>query len=277
MRVLPWTLAGLLSLAPTVVFAGQCEDSFSKAGNMITGQRFSARVTVPDLSPASAIQQLRGIVVAKQYQVITDDPESGAMLFEQAMQNGARGFPLTASAVSDGKSGTVTIEAKLKRGMSAQDNEAKTQLCSLLAQLKGGKAGAQAAAKGKSATNKAQPALKMSVLAFSNTILNDWDKNKAAVVPRYKGRSFIIHGRVDSVYPNSDGSYSVYYEKIDPMSLPIVLPGQQRDHVQVICRVPKSQSTFALTLKTNARITLQGVFDDFNYPRIWLTDCKPSQ
>lgn len=280
MRHWRWMILLAAGCLPNIALADSCEGSFQKAGSLLTGLRFSATSTVQGLSPASAIGQLRGIVIAKSYQVLAAEPDGGTMVFEQAASGKARAIQLVATATQEGGKGSVKIEAKFPRGMSSKDEDAKAELCSILAQVKGGRAGELAAAKGQKAESKAAPPLRVGTLALSNMILNDYDKNPGAIVPRYKGRSFIVTGRIDTIHRGDRGDYYVYFEKIDPMSLPLTLPGQQRNAVQVLCVLAKDQSTFALTKKKNDRVTLAGVFDDFDYGvlgSIWLRECRPSQ
>lgn len=275
-------LATLLAMGflPGVASAQTCQGSFQKAGNALTGLRFSASTSAADLTPASAIGQLRGIVLAKSYQVLVAEPDGGTMVFEQPASGNARAIQLVATATEAGGKGVVKVEAKFPRGMMATEEAAKTELCSILAQVKGGRAGEQAAAKGQKAAGKAAPALRMGTLALSNMILNDYDKNPGAIIPRYKGRAFIVNGRIDTIHRGDGGNYFVYFEKIDPMSLPITVPGQQRSAVQVLCVLAKDQASFALTHKKNDKVTLGGVFDDFDYGStgaIWLRECRPEK
>ena len=78
MRVL-LAVAGLFLGAGTAQ-AAACEDSFVKKGNQVTGLRFVATTTVPNMSMASAVGQINGIVAAKGYAILAAEPESGAML-----------------------------------------------------------------------------------------------------------------------------------------------------------------------------------------------------
>lgn len=277
MKYLGLAMMAAMGLQPATAFA-DCAGSFQKGGNPLTGLRYSSSVAVTNLSPASAIGQLRGIVAAKNYQILSEEAESGTMVFEQPNSGKARAIQLAATATDEGGSGSVKIEAKLPRGMMAQEQMARTEICGILGQLKGGRAGELAAAKGKNAQGKAPAAQRLSAFALVNLVLNDSDKNPAAVLPRYRGRAFTVFGSIDTVYPGSLGDYTVYFKETDPMSLPVVLPGQQRNKGQVLCRLAKGQGSFALTLRTNAKIVLTGVFDEFDDAdnSITLKDCRPA-
>lgn len=271
-------LLSAAALLPATAFA-DCTATFQKGGNPLTGLRYSASSSLPSLSPESAIGQLRAIVLGKNYQILSEEPESGTMVFEQPMSGKARAIQLAATASDEGGAGTVKIEARLPRGMLAQEEMARTEICAILAQLKGGSAGEAAAAKGKTAQGKAPAPLRMSAFALSNLILNDSDKNPAAILPRYRGRVFTVFGTIDSIYPGSQGDTTIYFKQTDPMALPVQLPGQQRDKGRVLCRLAKGQSSFAMTRKINDKITLTGTFDDFDNAdnTISLKDCVPGK
>ena len=145
------SLAVLAIAAPGAALAGTCEDSFTKKGNEISGIRFIATTVVPDMSPKIAIQQLRGIVAAKGYDIITEEAEYGSMLIEQPMTGKARAFPIEITATQTSGIGTVVMEAKLRATMSVKKELAMAEMCSMLNQLKGGKAGIAAAKAGAAA------------------------------------------------------------------------------------------------------------------------------
>lgn len=137
-----------IAAVPTAAHAGACEDGFVKKGNPVTGLRFIASGAVADLPADIAIKQMRGISARRGYDIIASEPESGALLIEQGRTGNSRAFPIEIQAVSEGGVGTVRMEAKLPAGMAAGADGAKTEMCAMLAELKGGKAGRLAAASG---------------------------------------------------------------------------------------------------------------------------------
>ena len=66
-------IALVLASASAAVHAGECEDNFAKSGSAFTGVDFSSRVSVPQLSVADALGQMRGIMVSEKMDVITED------------------------------------------------------------------------------------------------------------------------------------------------------------------------------------------------------------
>jgi hypothetical protein len=266
----------LLCFSPATANAGQCEDTFQRSGNIISGIRFLATISVPDLTPASAIGQLKGIVTQRNYQVMTDEAEDGSMLFEQAATEKARGFPIIATATSGNGVGTVRLDAKLKSPMSAPTDGARAELCAILNQLKGGKAGLLAAQRGRSSTNGGAP-LRISALGLSMRLSDEATQNAAAIPLRYKGRWFIVDGSVS--YVTKDGQfYRVSYDILDPSQQLLRMPGQANFKTNISCLMAKGQSAYALTLKPRKSIKLIGMFYDYDYSRdiMWLSECRPA-
>ena len=258
--------------------AATCEEAFVKKGNPITGLRFTAAVTVADLPPAVAIGQMRGLVAAKGYDIMADEAEYGSMLIEQPMTGGARAFPIQITATQTGGIGTVVMEAKLRAGQSVGSDPAKAEMCGILNQIKGGKAGAAAAKKGATATTVAAAPLKISALGFSQQVSKDTERNAAGVLPRYKGKQFTVDGTVD--YVTKDGnSFRVGYKVPQPYEQAIRLPNQAPFKTDIVCYMAPGQAAFSLQLKPNKGIKLTGTVEDFDEYRhvIWLKDCRPAQ
>ena len=87
-------LAGL----PGMALAATCEQTFVKRGSALTGLNFTAQVDVPDLTPASAIGQMRGIAVRSKYDIILEEPDAGSLLIEQPAAGSARPVPIIVTA-----------------------------------------------------------------------------------------------------------------------------------------------------------------------------------
>jgi hypothetical protein len=258
-------------LIPSLAHAATCEDSFTKTGSIISGQKFGASVTVPDLTPASAIGQLRGIVVTKNYDVMAAEPEDGSMLIEQPQTGKARAFPITITASPDG---TVRMDAKLPVGMTANADSAKNELCGMLSQLKSGRAGKAAAAAGMTATGTKAP-LALDSLSLSHQISKDTQRNAAAAQIRYKGKSFIIDGTVKFVDKDGD-TYVVSYDIPEPFNEALRLPNTAPFKTDIFCRLARGQAAFALQLKPGKGIKLSGDYMDFDPNRhvLVLQNCR---
>lgn len=269
--------AALLFAAGTAN-AATCEEAFVKKGNPITGLRFTAAVTVADLPPAVAIGQMRGLVAAKGYDIMADEAEYGSMLIEQPMTGGARAFPIQITATQTGGIGTVVMEAKLRAGQSVGSDPAKAEMCGILNEIKGGKAGAAAAKKGATATTVAAAPVKISALGFSQQVSKDTERNSAGVLTRYKGKQFTIDGSVD--YVTKDGSsFRIGYKVPNPWEQAIRLPNEAPFKTDIVCYMAPGQAAYSLQLKPNKGIKLTGTVEDFDEYKhvIWLKDCRPAQ
>ena len=276
MRFLPFAIA-VLALTPSAAFAATCEESFVKKGSPISGVKFTATITVPDMTPVSAIGQLRGIVAAKGYDIMADEAEYGSMLIEQPQTGKARAFPITITATNDGKTGTVQMQANLRAAMIVKEADAKTELCGMLNQLKGGKAGLALAAKGKNAKTVQAAPLAISALAFSHQISKDTQRNPAGVLTRYKGKSYTIDGTVSYVTKDGD-KFRIGYDVPNPWEEAIRLPNVAPFKTDIVCYMAPGQAAYSLQLKPKKGIKLTGIVEDFDEYKhvVWLKDCRPA-
>lgn len=269
-------LATFLAAAPA--YAATCEEAFVKKGNPVTGLRFTAAITVADLPPAVAIGQMRGLAAGKGYDIMADEAEYGSMLIEQPMTGTARAFPIQISATQTGGIGTVVMEAKLRAGQVTKADAAMAEMCGMLNQIKGGKAGAAAAKKGATATTVAAAPVKMNSLAFSQQVSKDTERNAAGILTRYKGKQFTIDGLVD--YVTKDGKdFRVGYKIPNPWEQAIRLPNQAGFKTDIVCYMAPGQAAYSLQLKPDKSIKLTGIVEDFDEYKhvIWLKDCRPAQ
>lgn len=265
------------ALVPSMASAATCEETFLKKGSPVSGLKFTATVTVPDLTPVSAIQQLRGIVAAKGYDIMADEAEYGSMLIEQPQTGKARAFPIQITATNQAKVGTVVMQANLRAAMMVKEADAMTELCGMLNQLKGGKAGLALAAKGKNAQTAQAAPLGMSALAFSHQVSKDTERNPAGVLTRYKGKSFTIDGTVDYVTKDGD-KFRIGYKVPNPWEEVLRLPNMAPFKTDIVCYMAPGQAAYSLQLKPNKGIKLTGIVEDFDEYKhiIWLKDCRPA-
>ncbi len=269
-------LASSLTIASTLALANVqpdgCEGGFRKSGNPVTGLRFTAERSVADLSSTSAIDQLRGVVTGKGYTVMTAEPDAGAMLIEQPMTGKARGFPIEIRVTETAGAGAVRMEARLRTGMMVGEAAARAEMCGILAQLRGGKAGLALAEKGKAARAGTAAPIRMSVLRFSSQMASEARRSSISLEPRYKGRAFTLFGPVANVGRMGD-RYRVDFKLVES-ALSSLLPGSGY-RLEVSCVLAAGQSTYALSLKPDRRVELTGVFDQYNEGRsiVWLRDC----
>lgn len=275
MKKLLLVLAGLAASAFSAN-AGECESTFVKKGNIVTGLRFTATTSVRDLSPASAIGQLRGVVAAKGYDIVASVPEAGSMVIEQPATDSARSFPIEISARQVNGAGVVRMVAKLRPTMMVGDKQAVAEMCGVLAQLKGGKKGQALAAKGTSAKPAAAKAQRMSVLRFSAMIGGESAKNTASINPRYKGKAFTLYGPISHI-GGTEGRYRIDFKLVEN-ALTSIVPGSGY-RVEVSCNLAPDQAAFALGLSRDAHVEVTGVFDEFDLGRstVYLSNCRSAR
>lgn len=260
---------------PAAAFAATCEQSFVKRGSALTGLNFTAQVEVPDLTPASAIGQMRGVAIKGKYDIILEEADAGSLLIEQPAAGSSRAFPIIVTA---GDGGTVRMEVKLPAGMAAPAEGVKAEICGMLAQLKGGRAGLAAAAQGMGAAATATPT-RIDAVTLSTQFAREAVKNDALLPLRYKGKAFSVWGSVNHIM--KDGEYfRVAFDTPDARDRAIRLdaPGDPGFMVNISCLMAKGQNAYALTLKKGALIRLTGTFYEYDtFKRtVWLNGCRPA-
>jgi hypothetical protein len=257
--------------------AGECEDNFSKSGNAFTGSQYNSRVTVDNLSMKDAMGQMRGLAIAEKLDVITEDFEGGSMLVEQRSSTFKRPVPAVLNFNTEGKATTVDMTIKPEKGVFAKQDDMKVYICRLLSQVKSGKEGKAAAAKGMAAQNKAGDTV-MDVGMFSRDIAREAKANSVAVNARHKGRSYTLKGKISQVF--EDGAeYNVAFETPDPTdSGYISFPGEAMYRVYVSCLFKENQLANVLTFRQGQRVTFTGTFLRYDSIKnaLWLQNCKPT-
>jgi len=263
---------------PGMAYAGTCEDTFQKKGSPISGLRFIATASVPDLPPDVAINQMRAIAAGKGYDIMASEPTSGALLIEQPMSGKARAFPVEINATQAGGVGMVVMEAKLRAGMMTPEAAARTEMCAMLAELKGGKAGRTAAASGSKATTVQGAPVVLNALSFSQQISKDTERNPAAVRARYIGKRYTVTGLVDYVMADS-GTQRVAFRIPNPWEEVLRLPNAAAFKTDISCMMAAGQSVYTMQLKPGKSVKLTGTvfkFDEYKHV-VWLNDCVPAK
>jgi hypothetical protein len=274
-------LAGILTLAafalPSAAWAGTCEDTFVKKGNFISGLRFTATTSVADMPPEVAINQLRGIVARRGYDIIAAEPAAGALLIEQSVSQNVRAFPIEINATATGGIGTVVMQAKLRAGQNTKEDAAKAEMCAVLAELKGGKAGRQAAAAGSSAVTQQAAPIAMTAQAFASQISKDAERNVAAIPVRYQNKQFTLSGTVDYLRPDGNTT-RVAFKIMQAHEMVLRLPGMPATISEVSCLMAPGTSVYTMQLKPGKSIKLTGTFHEYSDIRdvTWFKDCRPA-
>jgi hypothetical protein len=268
-------------LVPAVsALAQTCEATFAKSGNGITGLRFTATQTVNDLTSPNAINQLRGIVLAKGYDVLAAEPAAGSMLMEQPQTANRRSFQIVAQATTEGQMTTVQMNARMRAGQFAKQEDVRTEMCGVLAELKGGSAGVAAATQGSTATAAGAPATALTAQTLADRVSKERDNDANEIPLRYRGRSFTLSGTIASVDRNGD-TYRVLFDIIPWERKAVKLPGDSQFKTDIVCILAPGQSVYALTLRRRASIRLTGTYFDYRespMPSVmWLSECRPAE
>lgn len=257
-------------------FAQSCEENFLKKGSPLTGTKYTSSVTVADLTVAGAMAQMHGIALKGGYDIISEDVENGNMLAEQRSTNTTSAIPLIITAADEGGKTRVDMQVKLGGAVFAKAEAIKAEMCKMLDEVKGGKEGKAAAAKGKAAVGT-NSVTKIDAMMLSLQLAREAKSNPAIIGPRYKGRVFTLKGRVSPPTENG-GVYSVMFEIPQPHEM-VIKPGplDPQFKVDVFCALAKNQTAYALSMRGKERVTLTGTFaayDDLN-KLVLFKDCKP--
>ena len=268
-------LTSLLLALSSPVFAGECEDNFTKSGNLFKGNQYNSSVTVPNLSIKDGLGQMRGIIISEKMDVITEDLESGVMLAEQRGTSIARPIPSIITITTEGTTANVDFTVKPEKGVFGKPEDIKGFICKLLVQLKGGKEGKLAAGKGSKTKNVADTTNR-DVYTFSREIANEAKKNAVAVNARHKGRSYSLKGKID--YIQEDGEdYNVSFEIPNQTDAGIIsIPGDAPFRVGVACLFRPNQLAWVLTMREKQSVTFIGNFYRYDNIKkmVWLENCK---
>lgn len=255
--------------------AGACEANFAKSGSPFSGTQYTSSITVDNLSPVDALNQVRGIMIAEKMDVITEDPEGGTLLVEQRATATTRAIPTLVSVTSKGATTQIDMMVKIDKGVLAKQEDIKRYLCELLAKAKGGEAGRLAATQGAKAQN-AEFSAQKDAFVFSMEIANEAKANAVALNARHKGRTYTLSGKIDYIQQDGD-DYNVSFDIPEMRNRTLSpLPGQANFRVGLACLFRPNQLATVLTLREKQRVTLTGTFyryDDFKKVA-WLENCK---
>ena len=202
------------------------------------------------------------------------------MLMEQPQSANRRSFQIVAQATTAAQITTVQLRANLRAGVLAKQEDVRTEMCGVLAEIKGGSAGVAAASKGKGATAAGAPPTVLTAQTLADRVSKERDKDANEIPLRYKDRAFTLSGTVDRVDRDGD-TYRVRFAILAWEEKAIRLPGESQFKTEIVCVLAPGQSVYALTLKRRSSVRLTGTYSDYRqlpFPSVmWLTDCKPAQ
>jgi hypothetical protein len=280
MRLLLTTTLALSLLPAASALAQSCDATFSKKGNPVTGLKYTAMASIADLTIPNAIRQLRGVVMARGYDVLATEPDAGDLLMEMPQAANRRSFPLVAKATTSGGATTVELRANLRGGVFANTDSVKAEMCALLGALTGGAEGVAAAAAGENASAAGTAPTVMSAQMLADRVSKERDQNVNAIPLRYKDRAFTLDGMVAQVIRDGE-QYSVIFDIIPWERKAIRTPGESQFKTDIVCVLASGQSVYALTLKPKSKVTLTGTYREYRaspLPSVlWLSECRPTK
>ena len=131
-------LAVSLCAAPGIAQAA-CE--FAASGNPLIGTRYTATTSIPNLTPAGAVNQMRIIAPQEKLDVVSANPAAGQMELELPESLTHKPIPFAFTAVAEGNGIRALLLVKLRVGALSGEESFKKDMCAMLAKLQGAKAG----------------------------------------------------------------------------------------------------------------------------------------
>lgn len=292
-----------LCFTSVVLLASPCE--FQTSGDPRNGLQFLAMIQVPDMGVASALGQIRGLALAGGYKVGNDliTGNSGELSFTQESSRP----PLIIRAVAD-SSGRVSLSLKLAKGQQARPEDVQSELCGILAKLKGGKEGQTiaASAQGKSNVN---PLIVTKAVDLSQAIGKEI---KAAMAPadnkgkvarfmigvnrsatprefaeafapiraKYIGQKYRVDGILHIVSRGFMGREMEISFLVTPKR---GLLGIRQDaefnnlNFQIKGSFAKGQEAYFATLAEGDSVTITGTVSEINRSELLLSDCRQAE
>ena len=267
----------MLTLAAAApLLAGVCEDRFTKAGNPLTGTKYTSAMTVAGLTVADAMAQMHGIAVEKKLDILTEDVANGNMLLEYRESFRNKAIPYVVSVSGEGDAATIQMLVKLNKGAFAKAEDVRTEMCSMLGAVKGGAEGKAAAAHGAQAAGNSAPR-KVDALKLSLELARQNQESAESIPLRYKERAFTVTGRVQ--YVIKDGNrYRVAYDIPEPRDMALQpMLGAPSYKIDISCLMAPSHTAWAIALRPGEKIQLTGKYEDYDqFKRVlWLGGCRP--
>lgn len=259
-----------------MALAAGCEERFAKSGNLIVGAKYDSSVIVADLSVTDAIAQLHGIAVGLDLDILTEDASNGNMLLEDRETTRHKAIPYVISVTSEGGAANIQMMVKINKGAIAKADDVKKEICSILAQVKGGAEGKAGALRGADAVSTSGPR-KVDALTLSLELARQTLESAESVPLRYKGKTFTVSGRVQ--YVIKDGKlYRVAFAIPEPYDM-VLKPGPRDPSfkIDISCLMAPSHNAWSIALRPGEKIKLTGAYSDFDQFKkvMWLGGCKP--
>lgn len=259
-------LLPVLLLLPSIAFAGQCDDNFSKKGNALSGAEYSTSYKVAGMSVPSAIGQMRNLAVADGMDVLDESPETGSLLLEEPATVAHKGLQVYVTAKPDG---TVSMLMKTRRGAFGNADGIRDAMCKMLTQLKPGK--------GPVARTAAKP-IEIQVTSLATDIERQGLENSAAIDVRFEGKVYNIKG-VNKGVAGKKGAFELFFD-MNPSLVPGFVPSKsRRGELRIACRMMPDQNAYSLAMRNGDKMYLNATYDHYDEASylVWFKNCRGIQ
>jgi hypothetical protein len=246
------------------LLAKTCESNFETLGDPRNGAAFSTSANIPDVTPAVALGQLRGIAVKDGFNVLSEESnaQTGTLAIEQT--KGVRHpFLIHFTATAKGTASEVSVETQLKKKVTAKPEDIRQGMCGMLARIKSGKEGEALAAKAHAEAPKAKVTVVKAI-----TLSREFDRvikkyTAEEITARYKGKVYQLDGQIKEPL-ETDGTVEIWYDVFREANW--LMPGElgaETSRTSIVCRLAKDQLKHAKYIKADNSVKLTGTVSHF--------------
>jgi hypothetical protein len=271
-------------LLPAIASAATCEQSVTKSGTFVGGQRYEVQADIPHLGVAAAFQQLRAVYQISKIRILAEDRARGTMAAELGATLLEQAIPITISAQNKPNSSILKMVYDVRPGEVVGGGWVRRHMCSVLTQIRAGASLAQTSEPQSSLAprlavptrpdDEANNATPIETSALAGQVLRA-QSNPARIDASFVGRLYRVTGMVSNITIRS-GGYAVWFEGEPPKGS----EEEQWQHpsLAVICLVPRTNPQAAAALSIRSQGTLTGRFAKLDHdpraPAIILEDCR---
>jgi len=239
--------------------AATCEQNFGTRGDPRNGAEFFTAADAPGVSVASALGQFRVIAAADGFRVHSEEIAGGkgTLTIEQV-----RGRPFLIQLGAEDKGGgrtEVSVQTRLNKGATARPEDIRGSMCGMIARLKAGRAGEQAAAASRAQTAASAGVTEVKAITLAREIDSLARRTAADLLSaRFKGRAYRLDGQIKE--PLDDGrTVELWYDTFNEGNW--FMPpeaGSEMSRAQIICVMAPDQAAEARRLRSGEYARLSG-------------------
>lgn len=264
-------------------WAVTCEESFHAEGDPRNGAEYFASKDIQNTSVSSALNQLSHIASADGFNVLGMElnATNGALTIEQS-KGVQRPFLIKLDATKSSSGSNVTIQTRLNKGVTAQADDMRKNMCGMLNRVQSGEVGEKIAAEA-ATKNNANAATEITAVLLARDLFRmkkkvGGDKAGADVITaRYKGQRFLLDGQVSQPIDLSDTTLLWYRTRKEPGFLPLIEDQNSILWAAIVCEMAPEHKVRALTLEENDWAKLSGTVSHYQLgtpDKLVLKGCK---